>query len=47
MIFLGMAGHGSARLGAARQYVTWYGNQDNFLGTARPGKAWRGGAGLG
>jgi len=33
----------------ARQYVTWYGNQDNFsgsgavgLGTARPGAAWLG-----
>jgi len=23
----------------ARQYVTWYGNQDNFQGMARPGDA--------
>jgi hypothetical protein len=38
-----------ARPGAARQYVTWYGNQDNFsgIGLARQGRAGRGGSGPG
>jgi hypothetical protein len=49
MIFLGSAGYGAAWRGAARQYVTWYGNQDNFSGhgPARQGMAGRGRAWLG
>jgi hypothetical protein len=40
----GLAGLGRAGQGLARQYVTGYGNPDNFSGR---GGAWFGAAGLG
>jgi hypothetical protein len=42
----GSARPGWARRGGARQYVTWYGNQDNFSGSGAVGlgkaRRWRG-----